>query len=166
MAFIVLTGCTKKEEIADVITASVSNINGSTAATKIKPTSATLNGTVNANDLSTTVTFEYGKTASYENSVNAAANSPSDRTSEVSAIITGLTPGTLYHFRIRATNSLGTTYGNDMTFMTVISDVEGNNYNVVAIGEQVWMQENLRTAKYNNGEHNWDNFPGNIEYNK
>jgi hypothetical protein len=35
----------------------------------------------------------------------------------VSATISGLTPGLTYHFRCTGTNSSGTTYGNDMTFV-------------------------------------------------
>ena len=37
--------------------------------------------------------------------------------------ITGLTPSTAYHVRAYATNSLGTGYGNDVTFLTPASDL-------------------------------------------
>ena len=43
--------------------------------------------------------------------------------------------------------------------------IDGNNYPFVKIGNQIWMKENLRVAKYRNGElilnvtnnHEWSN---------
>jgi hypothetical protein len=89
------------------------------AATNIKMNSATLNGIVNPQNLSTSVKFEYGTTTSYGNEVTATP-SPINGTNPVavSADLTGLTPGTAYHFRLVAANSAGTTNGTDMTFIT------------------------------------------------
>jgi uncharacterized repeat protein (TIGR02543 family) len=89
------------------------------AASGITQTGATLNGTVNANGLSTTTTFEYGLTDTYGTSMDAT-QSPVTGTSatSVSNAITGLTCGTIYHYRATGANIDGTTYGSDTTFST------------------------------------------------
>ena len=79
--------------------------------------------------------------------------------------LTGLTASTLYYVRAYATNSIGTVYGNQVSFMTsvpsftcgtsMVSDVENNMYNTVQIGTQCWTKSNLKTSKYRNG----DNIP-------
>jgi len=88
-------------------------------ATNIMAKTATLNGTVTANDLSCFVAFEYGETAGYGNKIEAA-QSPVAGSSHniVSAILDGLEPGKTYHFRVVATNSQGSTEGVDIPFTT------------------------------------------------
>jgi phosphodiesterase/alkaline phosphatase D-like protein len=91
------------------------------AATAVGSTGATLNGTVNANGDSTTVTFEYGTTVAYGTTVTAD-QSPVTGSSDtaVSVALTGLTSNTVYHYRVVGQNSSGTTYGEDTTFATLI----------------------------------------------
>lgn len=36
--------------------------------------------------------------------------------------------------------------------MATITDIDGNKYSTVIIGEQEWLVENLKTTRYNNGE--------------
>lgn len=88
-------------------------------ATNVTGTTATLNGKVNANSISTTVTFEYGTTTSYGNNVNASPGTVSGNAETgVSYNLTGLALGTTYHYRVRAQNSVGVTYGSDKSFTT------------------------------------------------
>jgi hypothetical protein len=91
--------------------------NKKAVATNISATGATISRKVNANGLSTTVTFEYGTTTSY-GSIITAFQSPvaGNIDTYVSADITDLTPGTTYHFRVKAENSDGIVYGTDYEF--------------------------------------------------
>lgn len=90
------------------------------AASSITGTSVTLNGTVTANMMPADVSFEFGTGVSYGGSV---AGSPSQvavgPAAAVSGLVTGLTPGTTYHFRVNGTNTSGTRHGDDLTFTTL-----------------------------------------------
>ncbi|MFZ0280713.1 MAG: fibrobacter succinogenes major paralogous domain-containing protein, partial [Bacteroidales bacterium] len=65
-----------------------------------------------------------------------------------SSNLTGLATGTAYYVRAFATNSAGTAYGNQVRFSSSLSDIDGNIYRTVIIGNQLWMQSDLKTTKY------------------
>ena len=89
-------------------------------ATSIETASVTLNAKVNANSLNTSISFEYGATTSYGETTSAAQGFLTGLSDvNVSAGLTGLTPGLVYHFRVKAENSKGITYGEDLVFTTL-----------------------------------------------
>jgi hypothetical protein len=87
----------------------------------------TLKGTVNPEGSETTYQFEYGTTTEYGTSVPVPAGNLGSVAKEdpVSQTITGLSPGTTYHFRLRASNSHGTSYGADAVVHPASWDVGG-----------------------------------------
>lgn len=89
------------------------------AVSGISDTGATLNGLVNARGVSTTVTFEYGTTPAYGQSIAASPSSVTGSAdTPVSAVLTGLSPGITYHCRVVASSANGTTLGANQSFTT------------------------------------------------
>jgi hypothetical protein len=86
------------------------------AASGVKVTSATLNGTVNPNYLATTAWFEWGTDTHYSNLTATTLFPATNRALFVTNLLTGLTPGRTYYYRLVASNSAGTNRGSDASF--------------------------------------------------
>jgi sugar lactone lactonase YvrE len=86
-------------------------------ATNVATSSATLHGLLDPHGLTTTVYFQWGTTTSYGHAIDPQLRTGNTYQS-VSANIPGLSASTTYHFRIVASNSAGTRFGSDRTFIT------------------------------------------------
>ena len=93
----------------DVVTGTASSITAS---------SATLNGTVDANGRATTYYFEYGSSTSYGTKTAVKSAGSGTTPQSVATGISGLQIGHTYHFRLVATSDAGTNAGKDSSFTT------------------------------------------------
>lgn len=85
-------------------------------ATAVSTTAETLLGTVNPSGTATRYYFEYGTTTAYGSTTpSQSAGSGASPVSEA-ASLSGVTPGTVYHYRIVAVSAGGTVDGADETF--------------------------------------------------
>ena len=137
-------------------------------ASSVTATTATLNATFTDGGSAVTATgFKYA--------TNAALTSPADvtgsgTTSPFTAALTGLTASTQYWAVGYATNAVGTSYGDTITFTTSAGAPSAScsvpsvtydsfTYTTVLIGSQCWFKENLRNDNYNDGTA----IPGNLD---
>ena len=87
-------------------------------ASTVTGNSAVLNAGVNPNGDATNYVFQYGFSSSYGMQTASASAGSGTTPSHLSATVHNLSPGTTYHFRLLATNALGSTGGADTTFTT------------------------------------------------
>ena len=83
-------------------------------------TSVTLKGSVNPHGLGTVYAFQFGTTTGYGAQTAPTSTGNGTTTIAVSQTITGLPAGATYHYRLIATNPVGTTDGRDATFVKKI----------------------------------------------
>jgi hypothetical protein len=121
-----------------VATAASSPTVSTHAASGIKNTTATLNGTVNPNGSSTQYWFIIGPTTAYGSTTAHRSAGSGTATVSVRIGVGRLLPGTVYHYRLIAQNAFGTTTGADRTLKTtghpLPSVFTGGVTNVSAVG--------------------------------
>ncbi len=89
------------------------------SATVLNADTVIIYGRVNANGLPTSVQFNYGTSLSYSNTITSVPNNASgDTNTNVYQYLIGLPTSSTFNYQVSATNSLGTSYGNNVIFST------------------------------------------------
>jgi|GEM_PF-1318188 len=126
---------------------------GPVADFSAQPVSVVAGGTVNFTDQST------GTPSVWQ--WEFVGGTPSSSTAQSPSVVYN-TPGT-YDVVLTVSNANGSNSLTRPTYITVsngsppcggqstVTDIDGNVYNVVAIGDQCWMAENLKTSQYQDG---------------
>lgn len=89
------------------------------SANNLTATSAVLNGSVTPGTSPTTCSFAYGPTTSYGSLTTAQAVPAGSSSVAVTATISGLAPGTAFHYQLACTSATGTVTGTDETATTL-----------------------------------------------
>jgi hypothetical protein len=95
------------------------------AVSLVATRSATITAKINPEGIPATYYVEYGRTKSYEAKTERFGVPASEGPVPVTTQLTGLTPGTTYHFRVVAADSVGAHAGPDVEFATYPSVLSG-----------------------------------------
>jgi phosphodiesterase/alkaline phosphatase D-like protein len=108
------------------------------APTSVGPDSVTLQGSLDPDGFDTNYYFEWGETLSYGATAPALPGEGTGSTPGLRPVATdlvGLDPYTIYHYRIVATNSFGSTIGEDVEFLTappLLPEISGTTASAIS----------------------------------
>ena len=167
------TGCTSANVASDTFnwTYAVPTVPvvSTAAAAGIGTDVASLEGSVASNYEPITATgFKWGLQSDLGDGTTVSGDSNSGT---FSYALTGLTPETTYYYAAFATNALGTTFGDTLSFATIAIPCDpipssltgcnggsttsytyqGYDYQLVEINGECWFAENLRNENYSDG---------------
>jgi hypothetical protein len=111
---------TQRGSVMNFPTSAIKPAVTTSAASSVDSITATLNGSVNPNNASTTAWFEWGTSSTLATYSSTVAQSIGSGTSAVSvtANLPNLTPSQLYYFRVVGQNSAGIQRGSILNFIT------------------------------------------------
>jgi hypothetical protein len=124
------------------------------SATEITTTSATVSGAINPDGLDASYQFEWGRDADFGNVAPAAPVAVGGGTDDVQVTVqlTGLDPGTTYHYRLKGTNAEGSNRSHERTFTTTplpsISDEAVFNVDHDSAAVHAWINPNGQETTY------------------
>jgi phosphodiesterase/alkaline phosphatase D-like protein len=109
---------TSEGAVVSFTTPSVAPTATTGAAGSLTATSARVSANVNPGGAFTTAQVEWGTDTTYGNATASQSLGSGSANVAFAADLTGLLPGTTYHYRVAATNVNGTSVGGDQTFAT------------------------------------------------
>jgi uncharacterized protein (TIGR02145 family) len=154
--FFILTTCKKVEKVMMVTTGTISDADFN---------SVKISGQIiDLGEGATQYGHYYSKIPNETNyGIKTQLGTPS-KTGTFTSQLTGLAAGTNYYIKAYISDRTKTVYGKEIIFSTVqqLADIDGNIYQIVSIGTQVWMKENLKVTKYRNGNIIGTTFPASL----